>query len=311
MGKQTTFKTLSRRARSLLAAGENKDVDYKANVKGLHAEDLVAFANSSSGGAILIGVEEVSATDGIHKGSPIGCTVDDQSRLQIMGKALACSPAVQVELFVENTSDKAFFRIEIPSGSHKPYCSGGGTYKIREDGRNVPLLPEALLKMFLDREGEEFRSRFSQATEGLESIMTDAAVSAEGLEHVISSKIEEIGGTLGWAEYKATDAADTIETVQAKVYALAREQRKIAKRLRSLIASSDVVDPVKADAENEVLDYLKEKLQDDPALVEALQQGQSLSMQLTGDAAEELNQDDMNRLFRQAVKEVTDDEDGA
>lgn len=311
MSKQASFKSLSQRAKSLLAAGENKDVDYKANVKGLHAEDLVAFANSPNGGAILIGVEETETSHGIHKGSPIGCIVDDQSRLQIMGKAIACSPAVQIELFVENTSHKAFFRIEIPSGSHKPHCSGGGTYKIREDGRNVPLLPNVLLKMFLDREGEEFRSRFSLATEGLESIMSDAVASAGDLEHLISSKIEEIGSSLGWAEYKASGAADTIETVQAKVYTLAHEQQKLAKRLKALVGSSDVIDPVKADVEREVLAYLKEQLKGDPAIVEAVRQGKQLSVQLTGDAATELNKGDLDRLFRQAAKEALNDEEAS
>jgi ATP-dependent DNA helicase RecG len=148
MANQRNFQGISKRARTLLSRGESKDVDYKEKVKGLHAEDLVAFASSENGGAILIGVREVAGRNGKQKGEPVGHPIDDDSRLQMMGKALSCSPPIQVEIFVENLGHLPFFRVEIPSGAHKPYAANSGTYKIREDGRNNPLLPEQLLKMF-------------------------------------------------------------------------------------------------------------------------------------------------------------------
>ncbi len=80
--------------------------------------------------------------------------------------------------------------------------------------------------MFLEREGEEFSRRFTEATSRLDERMANALSSVEKLEDVISSKIEEIGSTLGWAEFKASDAADTIETVQSQVASLVREARK-------------------------------------------------------------------------------------
>jgi predicted HTH transcriptional regulator len=52
------YSGISKRAKTLLKSGETREVDYKENTRGLHAEDLVAFANSPSGGAILLGVEE-------------------------------------------------------------------------------------------------------------------------------------------------------------------------------------------------------------------------------------------------------------
>ena len=63
----------------------------------------------------------------------------------------------------------------------------------------------------------------------------NALSSVENLEGVISSKIEEIGSTLGWAEFKASDAADTIETVQSQVVSLVREARKQTQRLRAIV----------------------------------------------------------------------------
>lgn len=309
MPKRSTYKRITKRAPELLESGEGKEVDYKESVKGVHADDFVAFANSKDGGVLLLGVEEISGANGLQKGRPIGCSVDDKARLQIMGKALSCSPAVQIELFVENSESKPFFRIEIPSGAHKPYATSNGTYKIREDGRNNPLMPEALLKMFIEREGEEFRTRFSEGTGKLELRMEEASATVEGLEQVISSKIEEIGSTLGWAEYKASDAADTIETVEAKVYSISNEQQKQSLRIKALIEKTGSSDPVKEKAEAETLEFLKAKLEEDPSLLEAAKNGNSLSVSLTGDAAKELTKEDLNRLFSQALRELLEVQD--
>ena len=183
----SSHKDISKRALELLSSGENKLVEYKEKVQGLHAEDLVAFANSDSGGAILIGVREETTSNGKQVGKPVGHAMDDNTRLHIMSKALSCSPPVQIEIVVENIRMKPFYRVEIPSGNHKPYATNSGTYKIRENGRNSPLHPEPLLRMFLEREGEEFRSRFAQAASKLDERMNAALASVEGLEQAISS----------------------------------------------------------------------------------------------------------------------------
>jgi ATP-dependent DNA helicase RecG len=73
------YKGISKSAKGLLASGESKFVDYKEKVKGFHAEDLVAFANSNEGGAILIGVREATTSTGVQIGEPIGHPVDDDT----------------------------------------------------------------------------------------------------------------------------------------------------------------------------------------------------------------------------------------
>jgi predicted HTH transcriptional regulator len=297
MAKAKQFSRLSRRAKSLLKSGETRHVDYKENLKGPHAEDLVAFANSEHGGAVLVGVEEFTSTAGTQEGRPIGCPVDDDARLQVLSKALSCSPAVEIELFIENLSATPFLRIEIPSGSHKPYATSSGTYKIREDSRNNPLLPEALLKLFLEREGAEFRTRFSEATGTLETRMQEALAAVNILEGAIAEKIEDIGNSLGWAEYKAGDAADTIDTVQSQVMALANEQKKQAKRIKAIILKTGAKDPIKDEAEKEVLEYLVMKLSDDPELLKAAKAGASLSITLNGSALAEIDEADLRKLF--------------
>ncbi len=304
MVKKYNFQGISKRARDLLSAGEGKDVDYKEQVRGLHAEDLVAFANSEHGGTILVGVREISGHNTKQKGEPIGLAINDDSRLQIMGKALSCSPPIQIEIFAENYSNLPFYRVEIPSGANKPYATNNGTYKIREDGRNNSLLPEQLLKMFLEREGKEFRLRFSEATGKLESRMAEALGLVGNLEDVISKKIEDIGDSLGWAEYKAGDAADTIETVRSHVVSLVREVKKQNQRIKSVIHKVEAEDPIKQKMEEETLNSLIQKVKEDPTLLEAAKEGKSLSVSLSGEATEELDKEDLSRLFNKAVEKI-------
>jgi predicted HTH transcriptional regulator len=297
---------ISKRARELLSSGENKFVDYKVSVKGLDAEDLVAFANSKHGGTILIGVREVRAADGRQIGEPVGHPVDDATRLQIMGKALSCSPPVQIEVIIENLNSKPFHRLEIPSGSQKPYATSSGTYKIREHGRNDPLRPEQLLTIFLEREGEEFQKRFKEATARLDKRMVEALRSVEKLGEDISSEIAEIGSTLGWAEYKAGDAANTIEVVQQRVVALFLEANKQTRRLRAIAKKVDAKDPIRQEAEDAFRKHIMDKLTKSPELINAAREGKTLSLELEGEFAAELDEEAVKRLFKEAVDALSE-----
>jgi predicted HTH transcriptional regulator len=87
---------------------------------------------------------------------------------------------------VENCEgEKPFLRVEMPSGSRKPYSTAGGTYKIRGDARNNPLTPDRLLTLFMETENAQFINRFSQATQDLE-------VGISELKSRLLSEMEEI-----------------------------------------------------------------------------------------------------------------------
>jgi len=161
-------KKISERASILLNKEEGYDVDYKRNQKGLSVDDLVAFANSSKGGAILLGVDESINEDGQQIGKVVGCTIGDKEKLSILNKASDCQPSVDIEIHVENEGETPFYRIEIPSGEHKPYSTFKGTYLIRGDGRNLPLNRSRLLNIFLQEQSETFFNRFKKVTEELE-----------------------------------------------------------------------------------------------------------------------------------------------
>ena len=165
---QSEFKRLSKRARSLLRRSEGADVEFKRALSALDTDDLVAFANSPGGGAVLVGVREVEAEDGSQRAEIAGCTISDRNKLRIVNKALSCIPPVRIEVFAENTGRKPFYRVEIPSSADVPHCTPGGTYKTREDGRLRPLAPQHLLSIYLEKEAARFAVRFRKATAGME-----------------------------------------------------------------------------------------------------------------------------------------------
>ncbi|QGS68108.1 hypothetical protein CV093_04025 [Oceanobacillus sp. 143] len=119
---------LSERVKTFLKKEEGYDVEFKRNLKGLSVDDLVAFANSPTGGTILVGVDESTDKDGKQVGEIVGCNIGDNEKLTILNKANDCHPSVDVEIHVENEGDTPFYRIEIPSGDHKPYSTFKGTY---------------------------------------------------------------------------------------------------------------------------------------------------------------------------------------
>lgn len=161
------FNGISNRGRRLLALQEGDDVDFKSSIEGLHADDLVAFANSERGGALLIGVAERKDGQGLQTAEIVGAEIGDEPKLSILNKASSCYPPIDVEIFFENVGAAPFIRVEIPSSPLKPHCTASGVYKVREDGRNRALHPRAMLALFMELESERFLSQFTKATESL------------------------------------------------------------------------------------------------------------------------------------------------
>lgn len=206
MASPGEYEGLSERARELLSRQEDGDVDFKRQLSGLSSADLVAFANSPSGGAILIGVDEGVSGNGLQRGLIVGCPVGDKEKLIILNKAESCVPPIEVEIFAENTVDLPFLRVEIPSGPDKPYCTRKGIYAIRGDGRTKALLPGRLLSLFLETEAEQFFTRFREATGELEASLTvlksqvidefaDLLVRVERMEGEIAASLGRIAST--------------------------------------------------------------------------------------------------------------------
>ena len=189
---------LSEKAEELLGSQESPVLDFKGSVGGLSAEDLVAFANSGPGGAVLLGVREKRSSTGRQAAEIIGCEIGDKAKLSILGKAASCVPPVEVRVILENSEgEKPFLRVEIPSGSGKPYCTSGGTYKIRGDARNDPLTPDKLLQLFMEAENDRFMKRFSSATEDLENSILDVKSRLLHEMEEIYTQVDRLQNNLG------------------------------------------------------------------------------------------------------------------
>ncbi len=169
---QREYRRLSRRTRLLLNQPEGREVEFKRDVGAVKHKILIAFANSATGGTVLVGVEEVTVADGVQRGRIVGCDVSDSARLQIQNRALSCIPPINVQIFTENIAQRPLLRIEIPSGTNKPYCSQSGEYCIRSDSRIRALQPGELLDLFMEREGAQFVARFRHAVGRLEGQVT-------------------------------------------------------------------------------------------------------------------------------------------
>jgi hypothetical protein len=183
---------LSDRSLAMIASNENANVDFKREANGVKSSDLVAFANSESGGTLLIGVDEFTDSQGLQKGVVVGCEVDDNARLMMINKATDCVPNVEIQIFIENLSDKPMMRIEVPSGRMKPYCTSRGEYSMRTEGRNRALYPEELLTIFMDREGDKFLSRFKNAVAQLEERVDQVNVSLSDDMDAVAKHIHDL-----------------------------------------------------------------------------------------------------------------------
>ncbi|AFV01279.1 hypothetical protein UNSWDHB_2716 [Dehalobacter sp. UNSWDHB] len=191
------YMTISSKTKQLLVKQEGFDADFKMTVKGIQATDLVAFANSENGGTILAGVGEVEDKNSMQKGRIIGCPVGDKERLFILSKAESCVPPVEVAIIIENYARKPIYRIEIPSGKEKPYCTAGGTYKIRGDGRTNTLLPGRLLALYIEKQSETFFNRFREATKELGKDILASDTLLQNALNELRRKVLQIESAIG------------------------------------------------------------------------------------------------------------------
>lgn len=200
---------------------EDSEIEYKESISGLKSEDLVAFANSKSGGFIFIGVKDDISNAGRQIGSIVGCKINDSSKLSILDRAQSCRPAVNVEITNLKYSGKDIYRIYIPSGDHKPYCTEGGTYKIRDDGRNRALYPNELLSLFMETERDKFLLSFKEATTSMEDemIKTREVILNETNEMITKLKNfeESVYSTLNNIESSAENAETSSDNIESTI----------------------------------------------------------------------------------------------
>lgn len=240
MAIKTRIKNLSSLTRELLAEGESVRSDFKRLPDGISTDDLVAFANSETGGNILAGIDE-HIVERAQVGIVRGCEVGDATVLQILNKAVSCIPPVSINVYIENLDDKPILRVEVPPSQTKPHCTPKGVYCRRDGARNRPLHPSELLRLFLDSEASAFAARFEVAAERITGDLSD-------LEASLESSIKNMADQLGWAEYQLGDTESTLSTIQGLVTRLTTDTSNVNSRLRALFRQDKRDDPVREKA---------------------------------------------------------------
>lgn len=273
------YKRLSGRTRLLLNQAEGRDVDFKISPVGVKHKTLIAFANSTSGGAILVGVEEYTSADGVQRGRVVGCDVSDSARLQIQNKALSSVPPITIQIITENLSQRPILRVEVPSGPNKPYCSMAGEYVIRGDNRNRALQPDEMLQLFMERESEQFLSRFKTAVGKLEvQVSTMDHELRHGVEQMLDDmhrldrdttfilnelygRSREIREETELARDKELNLEPRLQlvknSIEHKYRDLARRINDNTARLDAILAHLGIPDPLRVRARQQVVEFAR------------------------------------------------------
>jgi hypothetical protein len=310
MAKQKKFKGLSSRARRLLNAAEGLDVDFKRTPKSVSHDDLVAFANSADGGALLVGVDEEAGDDGVQKGKVVGCDVSDGSKLVIVNKAQQCRPPIHVEVFVENTGVSPFMRVEIPSSETKPHSTPSGTYKRRAEGRNATLDPSAIAEILLEREAELFRGRFAEAASGLRETLGQASSQLSALESSLRSILdsaEVAASEAGDASYTLRSLEDDVAGLRSQAARNAEALSDVQKRLAHLLEAQNIEDPVADTAANDLRSQFDEYIRANPDQLTAILQG--FSVTVPGPLAARLTEERIRETLLAVCDEVSEELD--
>ncbi len=210
VASQTEFQTIRTDTQQLLEGQEGREVDFKESPGGVDTEDFIAFANAG-GGTILVGVEEIQTEQGLQRGRVVGCTISDQAKLSFINKASSCRPPIEIEIAVENLRSQPIYRIDIPEGVRKPYCTEKGIYKIRSDGRNVAIDPDMMAALILERETEQFVERFRTAAD-------EVVDSLEQMEKRLNKSLDRIESVTQEAANAANRATMAAEEATSAAY---------------------------------------------------------------------------------------------
>lgn len=187
------------------------------------------------------------------KGRIIGCSVGDKERLFVLSKTESCVPPVEVNIIIENYARKPFYRIEIPSGREKPYCTAGGTYKIRGDGRTNTLLPGRLLSLFVEKQSEIFFNRFREATKelGKSMVNTNSVLQEElyallvkilNMEYLVDNRLENIQKGLSQTESITNETGNNnIDVIITNINKLKDRIKRLEKGLSKIDQKLDQI----------------------------------------------------------------------
>ena len=127
---------------SLIEQGENSSIEFKSSAvrpEGL-AREIVAFSNSS-GGTILIGVEDNGQITGIKERENLEEWVANVARNNVI-------PATNPQIYPAQYKEQSVLVIDVTRGQDKPYQTIDGKFWIRVGSTNRMATKEELSRLF-------------------------------------------------------------------------------------------------------------------------------------------------------------------
>lgn len=100
----------------LIAAGENETLDFKKTITSVSkiAKTIVSFANHK-GGKLLVGVNDNKTVAGIRS--------EEEKYMLEMAAGFFCKPSLEIQIEEIDFDGKTILEVNIPEGTHKPYCA--------------------------------------------------------------------------------------------------------------------------------------------------------------------------------------------
>lgn len=144
---------LSKETKRLMNKEEDIEVEYKREIPSDLGKSLVSFANSKYGGFILIGVEETTDKHGRQRGQLYqgrGIRLSDENKTKIQNILSDCRDNLPAQVIEEEKQNGyGIYKIKTPPRTDKLYCTGGGTYVIRINGRSQAISPALMRRIIM------------------------------------------------------------------------------------------------------------------------------------------------------------------
>lgn len=235
--RRLRYQNISVEARELLASeGESDRFEFKEKADAVKAKVLVAAANAVvleriAGGyvTILVGVKEVAdELTGVVRGEVIGLTRMNNSqarkasiekaRQSIQSTAAETYPIpVGLRIIEEGVDTPApFLRLEVWP-TRVPHYTRDGMRVTRYGASTRAITDDELVEMYLAREAEIFRQRFSDIAAELARGIEDLGESVHTTAAQIVKELRAVEDSAAFAGGEASESASTLRDLEMQV----------------------------------------------------------------------------------------------
>ncbi|MEU7849908.1 AlbA family DNA-binding domain-containing protein [Micromonospora parva] len=235
--KRLRYQDVSVEARQILSQeGESHRFEFKETAEAVDARVLTAAANAvlvdeiAEGlVTILVGVKEVTDEQtGVVRGEVVGLVkMNDErarhaslekARQKIQSRASETLPVPVGLRIIEEGVDTAapFLRLEVRP-TRAPHYTRDGLRVTRYGASTRAITDEELIDVYLVREAEAFRQRFTEIAGGLTGTVETLRGNVEATSEAIMSALKEVEDNAGYAAVEASEAASALREIEMEL----------------------------------------------------------------------------------------------